>query len=127
MVVKKYGFAPDEQSAYCRKVLERFANPHLGDTVRRVAADPIRKLSPTLYFSTPITTLLQQGESVHYLARAVAAALHFRAEDDVQSLQLARMVAQNGVENVVREICKIDDDAVISQIAKHYQRINDIF
>lgn len=127
MVVKKYRFAPDEQSAYCRKVLERFANPHLGDTVRRVAGDPIRKLSPTLYFSTPITTLLQQGESIHHLMWAVAAALHFRATDDAQSMQIAEMVASDGVENTVREICKIDDDSVISHIAEYYHRINDIF
>ena len=127
MVVKKYGFAPDEQSAYCRKVLERFANPHLGDTVRRVAGDPIRKLSPPLYFSTPIATLLQQGESIHHLMWAVAAALHFRATDDAQSMQIAEMVASDGVENTVREICKIDDNAVISHIAECYHRINDIF
>ena len=127
MVVKRYGFALDEQRAYCCKVLERFANPHLGDTVRRVAGDPIRKLSPKLYFSTPISTLLQLGEPISYLTVAVAAALHFRSIDDVQSMQLAEMVAKDGVERSVREICKIDDDAVISQIAEHYQRINDIF
>lgn len=120
MVVELYHLSADEQSAYCQQILSRFANSRLGDTVSRVARDPMRKLSPQLYFSRPIALMLQLGYRVHYLAMAAAAALKYRSDNDSQSLQIGQMIDEIGVEGCVEKICEISDRDTIAEIAKQY-------
>ena len=120
MIVRKYGIDRAEQSAYCRTILERFSNSLLGDTIKRVSRDPMRKLSPQLYFSCPITLALQLGTATRNLSVAVAAALKFRSDEDMQSLQLEQMIARLGVADTVREVCGIDNPLVLAQIEEQY-------
>ena len=119
-LVRKFGLDAKEQACYAQTILQRFANPSLGDTISRVSRDPMRKLSPGLYFSHPISMALQTGVEVDYLATAVAAALKCRNADDPQCLELGEMIAQKGVENTVREVCKIEDSGVLARIAARY-------
>ncbi|MBR5886544.1 MAG: mannitol-1-phosphate 5-dehydrogenase [Alistipes sp.] len=119
-LVKKFSLPMDEQMAYAETILLRFANARLGDTVSRVSRDPKRKLSPQLYFSYPISLALECGVAVDYLATAVAAALAFRSKEDAQSLELQQMIAELGVENTIREVCKITDSNVLALVAERY-------
>ncbi|HQL65297.1 MAG TPA: mannitol-1-phosphate 5-dehydrogenase, partial [bacterium] len=43
---RNYGIEDEEIEAYYRDLLERFSNKALGDTIIRVAREPIRKLGP---------------------------------------------------------------------------------
>ena len=117
---RKFSLPMDEQMSYAETILSRFANAHLGDTVARVSRDPKRKLSPQLYFSYPIALALECGVAVDYLATAVAAAIAFRSNDDAQSIELGAMIDSFGVENTVREVCKIDDSGVLALVAERY-------
>ena len=120
VIVEKYGIDRAEQSAYCCTILERFSNSLLGDTIKRVSRDPMRKLSPQLYFSCPIILALQLGTATRNLSVAVAAALKFRSDEDMQSLQLEQMIARLGVADTVREVCGIDNPLVLAQIEEQY-------
>ncbi len=119
-LVHKFSLPMAGQKSYAETILSRFANAHLGDTVSRVSRDPKRKLSPQLYFSYPISMALECGVEVDYLATAVAAALAFRSEDDVQSIELGEMISRFGVEKTVREVCKIYDSDVLALVAERY-------
>ena len=119
-LVQKFSLPMAEQMSYAETILSRFANAQLGDTVARVSRDPKRKLSPQLYFSYPIAMALECDVTVDYLATAVAAALAFRSVDDAQSLELGAMISQKGVAKTVREVCKIEDDAVLALIVERY-------
>ena len=119
-LVRKFGLSMEEQEAYAKKILKRFANAYLGDTTGRVAHDPKRKLSPQLYFSHPISMALEHGVEVNYLATAVAAALSYRSDDDAQSAELAAMIEKQGVADTVREVCKIEDVDVLNLIVERY-------
>ena len=119
-LVRKFSLPMEEQMNYVETILSRFANAQLGDTVSRVSRDPKRKLSPQLYFSYPIAMALECDVTVDYLATAVAAALAFRSVDDAQSLELGAMISQKGVAKTVREVCKIEDDAVLALIVERY-------
>ena len=119
-LVRKFALPMAEQAAYTETILARFANPYLGDTVARVSRDPKRKLSPQLYFSYPISMAIECGVEVDYLATAVAAALAFRSTDDAQSIELGAMIDSYGVENTVRDVCKIDDNKVLGLIVARY-------
>lgn len=123
MVVEMYHFSAEEQANYCSKILQRFSNSALGDTVSRVSRDPMRKLSPQLYFSRPISLALQLGHRVHYLATAVAAVLRFRSDNDPQSLQIGDIISQNGVEYCVKRICDIYDEDTVAEIVARYRAI----
>ena len=46
LLVDKHEFAPEAQQAYVDKILGRFANPYLPDTVDRVGRQPLRKTLP---------------------------------------------------------------------------------
>ena len=119
-LVQKFSLPMAEQMSYAETILSRFANAQLGDTVARVSRDPKRKLSPQLYFSYPIVMALECGVAVDYLATAVAAAIAFRSNDDAQSIELGVMIDSFGVENTVREVCKIDDSGVLALVAERY-------
>ena len=82
LLVAKYGFAPEEQGAYVRKILARFANPELPDTVERVGRAPLRKLSRHERFVGPAAELAERGLGATALLEAMGAALAFDAPDD---------------------------------------------
>ena len=119
-LVRKFDLQPEDQQRYSEQILQRFANQYLGDTVSRVSRDPMRKLSPGLYFSHPISMALQFGVEVDHLATAVAAVLKCRNSDDLQSLAIGKMITQMGVKNTVQEVCKIENSAVLERIEARY-------
>lgn len=119
-LVRKFDLQPEEQQRYSEQILQRFANQHLADTVSRVSRDPMRKLSPGLYFSHPISMALQFGVEVDHLATAVAAALKYRNSDDLQSLTIGEMITQMGVKNTVQEVCKIENSVVLERVEARY-------
>ena len=61
LLVAKHGFNNDEQEAYVQKILVRFSNPHLPDTVNRVGRAPLRKLSRHERFIGPAAELAERG------------------------------------------------------------------
>ncbi|MDO4253996.1 MAG: mannitol-1-phosphate 5-dehydrogenase [Kocuria sp.] len=88
LLVEKFGFAPDVQQAYVDKILTRFANPRLPDTVERVGRSPLRKISRSERFVGPAAELAERGMNASALVSAVAAALHFDAAGDSEAQQL---------------------------------------
>lgn len=88
VLAKKYALTPDDLRAYREKIIARFLNPELPDTVARVGREPLRKLSRHERFIGPAAEAAERGLSVDALLTAVAAALEFDDPDDAQSVQL---------------------------------------
>ena len=103
LLVAKYGFAPEEQEAYIRKILGRFANSELPDTVDRVGRAPLRKLSRHERFVGPAAELAERGHPADALLEAMGAALRFDAEDDDEAQRLQSMLASGETDGVVAE------------------------
>ena len=61
LLVDKHEFSPEAQQAYVDKILHRFANPYLPDTVDRVGRQPLRKLSRTERLIGPAAELAERG------------------------------------------------------------------
>ena len=61
LLVAKHGFDAEVQRAYREKILVRFANPHLPDTVERVGRQPLRKLRRHERFIGPAAELAERG------------------------------------------------------------------
>ena len=95
LLIHKHGFNRDEQEAYVEKILGRFTNPHLPDTVNRVGRAPLRKLSRHERFIGPAAELAERGIVPEALLGAIAAALRFNDPADAEATELAQIVASS--------------------------------
>ncbi len=94
LLVAKHGIDADVQRAYREKILTRFANPHLPDTVQRVGRQPLRKLSRNERFIGPAAELAERGLGHTALLDAVGKALEFSVPDDEQSTEMQGLLAE---------------------------------
>ncbi|HYI34286.1 MAG TPA: mannitol-1-phosphate 5-dehydrogenase [Glaciibacter sp.] len=105
LLVRKHGLDAAEQRAYREKILTRFSNPALPDTVERVGRQPLRKLSRHERFIGPAAELAEFGTRPVALLEAIGAVLRFDVPEDDQSVELQRLLKQTPPEAVVRDVC----------------------
>ncbi|TDK25743.1 mannitol-1-phosphate 5-dehydrogenase [Arthrobacter crusticola] len=113
LLVTKHGFAADEQEAYVQKILRRFSNPHLPDTVVRVGRAPLRKLGRHERFVGPAAELAEGGTHPAALLAAMEAALAFTDPADPEVEELARIIGSNPAEEAVTRITGLDAGHVL--------------
>ncbi len=94
LLVTKHGFDDAEQEAYVQKILQRFTNRHLPDTVVRVGRAPLRKLGRHERFVGPAAELAEAGVEPVALLEAMQAALSFSASGDPDVAALAEILAE---------------------------------
>ena len=104
----EYGFSLADLTAFAEDLLSRFANRALGDTVARVAADPLRKLRPEDRLVGAANLCLKHGKEAGALAQVIAAAFAYDASSDAsaQALQTQRRLL--GDSSVLETVCGID-------------------
>ena len=108
LLVSKHGFNADEQEAYVQKILVRFSNPHLPDTVNRVGRAPLRKLSRNERFVGPAAQLAEQGIVPEALLGAMAAALRFNDPADAEATELAQILASASAADATARITGLE-------------------
>ncbi|RAN78621.1 mannitol-1-phosphate 5-dehydrogenase [Bacillus sp. SRB_336] len=104
LLVKKHEFGEAEQEAYVEKILRRFSNPHLPDTVVRVGRAPLRKLSRHERFIGPAAELAENSIRPVALLEAVGAALRFADAGDAEAVELASILAGNTADAATERI-----------------------
>ncbi|MCZ9883832.1 mannitol-1-phosphate 5-dehydrogenase [Arthrobacter sp. B2a2-09] len=104
LLVAKHGFVEAEQEAYVQKILSRFTNPYLPDTVSRVGRAPLRKLGRHERFIGPAAELAERGVTPVALLDAMSAALRFDDGADDEAVELARMLAEMDAAEAVERI-----------------------
>jgi len=92
LLVAKHDFTDEAQQAYVDKILQRFANPYLPDTVDRVGRQPLRKLSRSERLIGPAAELAERGIRPQYLLATVDAALSFDVPQDPESVELQHLL-----------------------------------
>ncbi|PRB40721.1 mannitol-1-phosphate 5-dehydrogenase [Arthrobacter sp. MYb23] len=107
LLVAKHGFVEAEQEAYVQKILSRFTNPHLPDTVNRVGRAPLRKLGRHERFVGPAAELAERGVTPVALLEAMSAALRFDDGADDEAVELARMVSEMDAAAAVERITEL--------------------
>lgn len=109
-LVSRFGFAPSEQQAYEQDLIERYRNRALGDQVRRVAADPLRKLGPQDRLTGSARLCLEEGIAPTHVVRGIEAALSYDHPDDPGATKLQEMLRSGGRERILREVCGLSPD-----------------
>jgi mannitol-1-phosphate 5-dehydrogenase len=92
LLVAKHDFTGEAQQAYVDKILQRFANPYLPDTVDRVGRQPLRKLSRSERLIGPAAELAERGIRPQHLLATVEAALSFDVPNDPESVELQHLL-----------------------------------
>ncbi len=124
VLIKRYGFDADKHQAYIEKILGRFANPYLTDDVDRVGRQPLRKLSPADRLIKPLNGMLEYDLPHDQTITAIAAALHYRNNDDPQAVELANAIEKNGLSETVKHYTQLEDNALIETIISRYQTLS---
>jgi mannitol-1-phosphate 5-dehydrogenase len=107
LLVAKHGFVEAEQEAYVQKILQRFTNPHLPDTVNRVGRAPLRKLGRHERFVGPAAELAERGVTPVALLEAMSAALRFDDGADDEAVELANMLSELDAAAAVERITEL--------------------
>jgi mannitol-1-phosphate 5-dehydrogenase len=105
LLMAKHDFAAEAQQAYVDKILQRFANPYLPDTVDRVGRQPLRKLSRSERLIGPAAELAERGIRPQHLLATVEAALSFDVPDDPQSVELQQLLRTLTAAEATERIC----------------------
>lgn len=85
--------------------LLEIANPALGDTIRRVARDPRRKLSSLERLVGPARLASRHGLPCDHLCLAIAAALAYDDPSDEGARALQQTIATDGIEQALTVDC----------------------
>ncbi|KAF4956347.1 hypothetical protein FGADI_3924 [Fusarium gaditjirri] len=125
LIVSKHAIDEDAQAAYVEKIIKRIGNPHLEDAVERVGRAPLRKLSRKERFIGPAAELAENDQPIKYLLDAIEMAFRFQdVPDDEESKQLAEIMSENGPEDVVKQVCGIqDNEKIFPQLVNVVQRV----
>ncbi|WP_102193165.1 mannitol-1-phosphate 5-dehydrogenase [Microbacterium aurantiacum] len=110
VLVAEHGLDPQELATYRTKILDRFRNPALVDTVQRVGRQPLRKLSRHERFIGPASMAAERGLPTVALVRAVAAALDFDDAEDEQSVELQQQLGSLGSAEFVTAVTGLDPE-----------------
>jgi len=122
-----HGLDPDELAEYRAKILDRFRNPLLPDTVRRVGRQPLRKLSRHERFIGPAAQAAERGLGTTALVAAVGAALSFDAPEDEEAVRLQELLHTLDADTFTAEVTGLDAAhplfaPVRDEVARHQDR-----
>ena len=125
VLIRRYGFDAHKHAAYISKILSRFENPYLKDDVERVGRQPLRKLSAGDRLIKPTLGTLEYQLPHDNLVKGIAAALHYRSEQDPQAQQLAELLAKQDVATTLAEISGLDAHSdVVAAVVKAYNAVS---
>jgi mannitol-1-phosphate 5-dehydrogenase len=103
-MLRQQGFQMDDLDDYIDRSVTRFKNLHVGDTIARVARDPLRKLAKEERLIRPLLTSIRCGTPNDNLCVAIAAALLYDNPHDRESVRLHHLLKKLGPEGVLREV-----------------------
>jgi mannitol-1-phosphate 5-dehydrogenase len=123
-LINQYNLDPEEHQKYIDKIISRFQNAHLNDSVTRVGRSPIRKVGPEDRLVRPALQAQKAGLSYTNLAKAIAAALLFDYKEDEDAVKLQTMIQERGVPFVLQEVCKLEEPSELAkEIISHYEAL----
>lgn len=119
-LILKHSFDREDHVKYIDKIINRFKNPYLIDSVIRVGREPMRKLSRDDRFIKPILTSISYGKEVDSLCFGASYALKFITDKDENSLKMKSIIEEKGIRDAIVYICGIEDKNIIDKIVQYY-------
>ena len=104
VLIRRHEFSRFEHEVYIQKILGRFFNPYLKDSVFRVGREPMRKLSYNDRLIKPILGTLEYDLKHDNLLKGVASAFKFYTPEDAESMELKRILETEKLEDAILKI-----------------------
>ena len=124
MLEKRHGFTAEQMLAYRTKLMQRFLNPYIIDSVIRVAREPIRKLSPNDRIIAPLNHAREYGIDTPSYYTGIASVLLYNNPQDAQSVQLQKLISDSGLEAALSTVCSLNkSDPSVEKIRSEYLRL----
>lgn len=124
MLEKRHGFTAEQMLAYRTKLMQRFLNPYIIDSVIRVAREPIRKLSPNDRIIAPLNHAREYGIDTPSYYTGIASVLLYNNPEDEQSVQLQKLISDSGLEAALSTVCSLNkSDPSVEKIRSEYLRL----
>jgi mannitol-1-phosphate 5-dehydrogenase len=108
--IRKHGFTHAQHEAHINSLLDRFGNRELGDTVFRVARDPIRKLGRRDRLIGAALLALEYGIHPKRLVEGIVLALRYDEPKDEKAVELQSLIRAKGIEHVLSAVCGLKPD-----------------
>lgn len=120
-----HGFSAEDMDAWNRGVIDQTANPYLGDALRRLGADPRRKLRRDDRLVGPALLARQHGLPHSHLVQAIAGALRYQDEQDAGAVHVQQRIAGLGLPGAVGELCGLTEEEadLVEAIVQAYRRL----
>ncbi len=107
-LIRDYGFKEKELQEHQEDLLQRFSNRALGDTVYRVARDPIRKLGPEERLIGGLRYIQKHKGNFEPLTWAAASALLYDYPEDKEACILQERIKREGIVKILQSISQLD-------------------
>ncbi len=117
-IVHHYNADPQWIRDHMEDLFRRFQNKALGDTIFRLARDPVRKLHSSDRLIAPARLAEEAGILPTTLAAGIAAAYRFDAPNDPVAVQLQERLKADGLGPVMEEISEISIDEPLGKAVK---------
>ena len=112
--------------AHIADVVRRMANRALGDTIFRLARDPLRKLGPEDRLVGAARLVERTGEMPKALSWGIAAGYCFNDADDPLATELQARIAAGGLEAVLSDVSEIQaDEPLAGLVRERYHRLQE--
>ena len=115
-------FDKEKHFAYIDKIVSRFENKYISDSISRVARTPIRKLGFDERFIRPIRELKERGLEYDNLVDVVAMVLKYDDPNDEQSVELQGLLKEKSAAEVIQQVTDLKDDELIAEISATYHK-----
>ncbi len=119
-LIAKHHFDPKEQKSHVDDLLSRFKNKDLGDTCRRLARDPLRKLAPDDRLIGTMRLCEKYSTVPFDLIAAIVKAILYTDPDDPSAEKLQTMRRNEGIDFILSEVCHIAPRESLGKEIKNY-------
>ena len=122
----KYSFDTQAHEKYVQKIISRFANPFISDDTTRVARSPMRKLKYNDRLVRPATQYAEMFKKTPvYLAKGIAAALHYDYPEDPEAKEIQETILQKGISFAIETFTGLKPGSdLFEEVLKQYSKMN---
>ena len=123
----RHGVNRTDLDDHIEDLLRRFANVALGDTIFRVARDPIRKLGKRDRLVGAARAALAAGIRPTHIAFGIAAAIYYDEPRDPEAVQLRELREKEGVEAVLATFSELSpSDKLCQTVVQAAEKVREI-
>lgn len=116
LLSKKYNFDLEKHKNYIDMIIQRFSSKYISDDIIRVARSPIRKIGEHERLLAPAKQLLSYGIEPQALSMVIAAALHFKNEQDEEAKELQLFIKEHNVQETLEKYSGLTKSDNLTQI-----------